>query len=127
MHALAADTQVLLGDSMGEMYMYYAASDIAFVGGSLVPLGGHNLIEACAMGKPVLTGPHTFNFSEITEQAITAHAALRATDATEVMQQAQQLMIDDSSRITMGKNAHAFFMQHQGATARTMQMLEQFL
>ena len=71
------NTQILLGDSMGEMYMYYAASDLAFVGGSLVELGGHNLIEAFAMGKAVLTGQHTFNFSEITEQAIAANCAVR--------------------------------------------------
>jgi 3-deoxy-D-manno-octulosonic-acid transferase len=121
------DIDVILGDSMGEMYMYYAAADVAFVGGSLVNLGGHNLIEACAMGKPVLTGPYTFNFSEITEQAIAADAALRAADASELMEMALKLIADDSRRKTMGSNAHAFFMQHQGATARTMQMLEQFL
>ena len=124
---IPAETQVLLGDSMGEMYMYYAAADVAFVGGSLVPLGGHNLIEACAMGKPVLTGPHTFNFFEITEQAIAAHAALRASDAQQLMTLAQQLIDDDARRSAMGNNAHAFFMQHQGATARTMQMLEQLM
>ncbi len=120
-------TQVLLGDSMGEMYMYYAAADVAFVGGSLVPLGGHNLIEACAMAKPVLTGPHTFNFSEITEQAIAAHAALRADDAKHLMRLAQDLIDNDAKRLSMGQNAHAFFLQHQGATARTVHMLEQFL
>ncbi|CAN5702331.1 lipid IV(A) 3-deoxy-D-manno-octulosonic acid transferase [soil metagenome] len=121
------NTQVLLGDSMGEMYMYYAAADLAFVGGSLVPLGGHNLIEACAMAKPVLTGPHTFNFSEITEQAIAAHAALRADDAEQLMRLAQDLIDNNTKRLGMGQNAHAFFLQHQGATARTMHMLEQFL
>ncbi|MFZ6750224.1 lipid IV(A) 3-deoxy-D-manno-octulosonic acid transferase [Undibacterium sp. Ren11W] len=125
--ALADTIDVVLGDSMGEMYMYYAAADVAFVGGSLVNLGGHNLIEACAMGKPVLTGPYTFNFSEITEQAIAAKAALRAADATELMALAQQLIADQNKRNAMGNNAHAFFLQHQGATARTMQMLEQFL
>lgn len=124
---VSADIDVILGDSMGEMYMYYAAADVAFVGGSLVNLGGHNLIEACAMAKPVLTGPYTFNFSEITEQAIAADAALRAADASELMKLALKLIADDSRRNAMGSNAHAFFMQHQGATARTMQMLEQFL
>jgi 3-deoxy-D-manno-octulosonic-acid transferase len=126
-NSVPPDTQILLGDSMGEMYMYYAASDVAFVGGSLVALGGHNLIEACAMGKPVLTGPHTFNFSEITEQAIAAQAAIRVEDAAHVMTQAQALLLDDDKRSHMGINAHAFFLQHQGATDRTMQVLEQFL
>ena len=124
---IAADTQVFLGDSMGEMYMYYAASDLAFVGGSLVPLGGHNLIEAFAMSRPVLTGPHTFNFSEITEQAIAANCAQRASDAEDVMRCAQVLLDDVSMRTQMGSQAHAFFLQHQGATARTMQAIEQFI
>jgi len=77
---LPADTEVLLGDSMGEMFTYYAACDLAFIGGSLLPLGGQNLIEACAMGKPVLIGPHTFNFEQATEQAIAHGAALRVAD-----------------------------------------------
>jgi 3-deoxy-D-manno-octulosonic-acid transferase len=121
------NTKVLLGDSMGEMYMYYAASDVAFVGGSLVPLGGHNLIEAFAMHKPVITGPHTFNFSEITEQALSAHCALRAKDAEDVLQLAQKLLDDEVTRKRMGKQAHAFFLQHQGATLRTMQSIEKFV
>ncbi|MFZ6817023.1 lipid IV(A) 3-deoxy-D-manno-octulosonic acid transferase [Undibacterium sp. Ji22W] len=124
---IPADTQVFLGDSMGEMYMYYAASDLAFVGGSLVSLGGHNLIEAFAMRRPVLTGPHTFNFSEITEQAIAAHCAQRASDAHDVMQRAQILLDDVATRNQMGAQAHAFFLQHQGATDRTMQAIAPFI
>jgi 3-deoxy-D-manno-octulosonic-acid transferase len=120
-------TQVLLGDSMGEMYMYYAACDVAFVGGSLVSLGGHNLIEAFAMGKPVLTGPHTFNFSEITDQAIAAQSALRVADAQDLMKNAQALLDDSETRIQMGENAYAFFLQHQGATDRTLQVLRQYI
>jgi 3-deoxy-D-manno-octulosonic-acid transferase len=112
---------------MGEMYMYYAASDLAFVGGSLVPLGGHNLIEAFAMSRPVLTGPHTFNFSEITEQAIDAGCAQRASDAEDVMQSAQALIDDTNKRLAMGAQAHAFFLQHQGATDRTMKAIEKFI
>jgi len=119
--------QVVLGDSMGEMYMYYAACDIAFVGGSLVPLGGHNLIEACAMGKPVLTGTHTFNFSEITEQAIASGAAFRVDGALSLFRQAHSLLADEKQCQRMGAAAYTFFLQHQGATARTMQMLEKYL
>jgi 3-deoxy-D-manno-octulosonic-acid transferase len=124
---ITSDVQILLGDSMGEMYMYYAACDIAFVGGSLVPLGGHNLIEACAMGKPVLTGKHTFNFSEITDQAIASGAAFRVDGAQSLFQQAHALLAENAKRQRMGQAAHAFFLQHQGATARTMQMLETYL
>ncbi|MFZ6771203.1 lipid IV(A) 3-deoxy-D-manno-octulosonic acid transferase [Undibacterium sp. SXout7W] len=124
---LATDVQVLLGDSMGEMYMYYAAADVAFVGGSLVPLGGHNLIEACAMGRAVLTGTHTFNFSEITDQAILAGAAQRITDADDLMQQFLMLLNDEIQRKRMGQHAYDFFLRHQGATLRTMAMLEPLL
>ena len=119
--------QVVLGDSMGEMYMYYAMSDVAFVGGSLVPLGGHNLIEACAMGKPVLTGLHTFNFSEITDQAIAAQAALRVDGARSMLREALALLDDESKRQQMGDSAYAFFLQHQGATSRTMDVLKPFI
>ncbi|WP_394777646.1 lipid IV(A) 3-deoxy-D-manno-octulosonic acid transferase, partial [Undibacterium sp.] len=111
---LPADVQVVLGDSMGEMYMYYAACELAFIGGSLVPLGGHNLIEACAMARPVLTGPHTFNFSEITEDAIAIGAAIRIGDPAALMKQAFELLADAGKRQQMGSSAHAFFMQHQG-------------
>ncbi|MFZ6758616.1 lipid IV(A) 3-deoxy-D-manno-octulosonic acid transferase [Undibacterium sp. Ji50W] len=124
---ITKDVQVLLGDSMGEMYMYYAACDIAFVGGSLVALGGHNLIEACAMGKPVLTGTHTFNFSEITDQAIACGAAFRVDGALSLFRQAHALLADQQQRQRMGEAAYAFFLQHQGATARTMHLLEPYL
>lgn len=124
---IASEVQVILGDSMGEMYMYYAACDIAFVGGSLVALGGHNLIEACAMAKPVLTGTHTFNFSEITDQAIASGAAFRVDGALSLFRQAHALLADKRQCQRMGEAAHAFFLQHQGATARTMQMLEAYL
>jgi 3-deoxy-D-manno-octulosonic-acid transferase len=66
---------VLLGDSMGEMFAYYAACDVAFVGGSLMPLGGQNLIEPAALGKPILIGQHTFNFELVTEDALAAGGA----------------------------------------------------
>ncbi len=121
------NTQILLGDSMGEMYMYYAASDLAFVGGSLVPLGGHNLIEAFAMGKAVLTGQHTFNFSEITEQAITANCAVRTQHAEDMLKQAQKLLDNPEARRVMGQTAYGFFLKHQGATQRTMQAIQGFI
>lgn len=125
--ALPGGTEVVLGDSMGEMYMYYAACDIAFIGGSLVPLGGHNLIEACAMRAPVLIGPHTFNFSEITGQAIAAGAAVHVDDGAALFARAAQLLADPAARQRMGDEAHAFFLQHQGATARTLALLKPHL
>ncbi|MES2535045.1 MAG: lipid IV(A) 3-deoxy-D-manno-octulosonic acid transferase [Pseudomonadota bacterium] len=121
---MAANTRILLGDSMGEMFAYYAACDIAFIGGSLLPLGGQNLIEACALGKPVLIGPHTFNFSDVSEDAIAAGAALRVEDAAVMLEQAGRLLRNKDEREVMGVNASAFARQHRGATLRTMAMLQ---
>ncbi len=117
------DVRVVLGDSMGEMFAYYAACDVAFVGGSLLPLGGHNLIEASAVGKPVLIGPHTFNFSDAAENAIAAGGAQRVADAGDMWQHAMRLLDDAAARKQMGENARYFAQQHGGATARTMNLL----
>ena len=124
---LAADIQVLLGDSMGDMFAYYAAADVAFVGGSLLPFGGQNLIEACAVGTPVLIGPHTFNFSTVTQQAIDAGAALRIDDAAALLASTKALLADAAVVRAMAGAARGFALQHRGATARTMQMLEPLL
>ncbi len=121
------EVQVMLGDSMGEMFAYYAACDVAFIGGSLLPLGGQNLIEACALGKPVLIGPHTHNFLAISADAVTAGAAIRVADASVMLQQAQRLLHADVERIVMGAKAKAFAEQHRGATARTMALLRTLL
>jgi 3-deoxy-D-manno-octulosonic-acid transferase len=121
---LDATVRVVLGDSMGEMYAYYAACDLAYIGGSLLPLGGQNLIEACAVGKPALLGPHTFNFSVVSDEAIAAGAALRVNDAKEMLRAAERLLHDDQARGLMGKKASAFAQQHRGATARTVTLLK---
>jgi 3-deoxy-D-manno-octulosonic-acid transferase len=76
-------TQVWLGDSMGEMAAYYALADLALIGGTLLPFGGQNLIEAAACGCPVLLGPHSFNFAEASEDAIACGAARRVPDAAD--------------------------------------------
>ncbi|MDO9419367.1 MAG: lipid IV(A) 3-deoxy-D-manno-octulosonic acid transferase [Herminiimonas sp.] len=120
---ISPDVRVFLGDSMGEMFAYYAACDVAFVGGSLLPLGGHNLIEASAMGKPVLIGPHTFNFADAAENAIAAGGAQRVTDASDMWQHAIRLLDDVAARTTMGEAGQKFAQQHGGATARTMALL----
>lgn len=121
---IGPEVRVLLGDSMGEMFAYYAACDVAFIGGSLLPLGGQNLIEACALGKPVLIGPHTHNFLAISEDAVNAGAAIRIPDAATMLQQAVRLLHSDVERIVMGAKAKAFAEQHRGATARTMALLD---
>ncbi|MDF3838071.1 lipid IV(A) 3-deoxy-D-manno-octulosonic acid transferase [Cupriavidus basilensis] len=118
---------VLLGDSMGEMALYFAASDLAFIGGSLLPLGGQNLIEACAAGTPVLIGPHTFNFAQATEDAIAAGACQRVTDADALMRAAAAVLGDAPGLAAMRGHARAFAVLHRGATARTMAALARVL
>ena len=124
---VAPATQVLLGDSMGEMFAYYAACDCAFVGGSLLPLGGQNLIEPAALGKPVLIGPHTFNFALVTEQAIAAGGAALVPDAGALMAQASSLLQDRLRLAAMGEKALAFAAQHRGATPRTVAAIRPLL
>ncbi len=114
-----AGAAVVLGDSMGEMAGYYGACDVAFVGGSLVPLGGQNLIEALAMGTPVLVGPHTFNFADAAQKAVEAGAAIRVPDADAMLSEASALVSDAARRRGMGTKAAAFLAAHRGATERT--------
>jgi 3-deoxy-D-manno-octulosonic-acid transferase len=108
---------------MGEMAAYYALSDVAIIGGSLLPFGGQNLIEACAAGVPVIVGPHTFNFAEAAEQAIDADAAIRVPDASRAVGQALAIVLDPERRQSMSDHAVAFAERHRGATERTLQAL----
>ena len=124
---ISPSTQVLLGDAMGEMFAYYAACDCAFVGGSLLPLGGQNLIEPAALGKPVLIGQHTFNFALVTEQAIAAGGAALVLDADALMAQAASLLQDPARLADMGARALAFAAQHRGATPRTIAAIKPLL
>lgn len=117
---LNSQTRVLLGDTMGELFAYYAACDVAFVGGSLMPLGGQNLIEAASAGRPVLVGPHTFNFEEATRLAIEAGAALRVDDAAQLMGAALTLLNDEPARARMGEAGLAFAARHRGAAMRVV-------
>ena len=118
------DTQVVLGDSMGELFAYYVSADVAFVGGSLLPLGGQNLIEACAVGTPVLVGPHTFNFQDATAQALAAGAARLVHDADDLMETASLLLASADDRRRMSDAGRQFAQAHRGATARVMALVE---
>lgn len=119
-----AAAQMVLGDSMGELYGYYAACDIAFVGGSLLPLGGQNLLEACAAGKPVLVGPHMFNFEEATRLAVQAGAALQVGDDEELGHAVARLLDHPELRKRMGEAGIALMRQHQGAAHRIVALLQ---
>lgn len=121
---LPQDVSVLLGDSMGEMGAYYAAADLAFIGGSLLPLGGQNLIEACAVGVPVLIGPHVFNFTQATADATAAGAALQVQDPADLARALRELFNDRPRRVAMGAAAAAFASRHRGATARTVDVIQ---
>ncbi|WP_233862523.1 lipid IV(A) 3-deoxy-D-manno-octulosonic acid transferase [Paraburkholderia adhaesiva] len=125
--ALPQDVNVLLGDSMGEMGAYYAAADLAFIGGSLLPLGGQNLIEACAVGVPVLIGPHVFNFTQATADAVAAGAALQVPDPAGLATSLRELFNDKPRRVAMGAAAAAFAARHRGATERTVDVLTTLL
>lgn len=124
---LPPNVTVLLGDSMGELGAYYAASDVAFIGGSLLPLGGQNLIEACAVGVPVLIGPHVFNFAQATRDAVAAGAAVQVSDPADLARVLGELFADKSRRVAMGAAASAFAARHRGATARTVDVLTALL
>ncbi|MCB5185903.1 lipid IV(A) 3-deoxy-D-manno-octulosonic acid transferase [Methylobacillus gramineus] len=116
--ALPESVNVVLGDSMGEMFAYYAACDVALIGGSLQPLGGQNLIEASAMSKPVLIGPHTFNFEAATELAIAAKAAWRVMDVVDLARALTRLYGDPELRQSMSWKALEFSTSAGGATQR---------
>jgi 3-deoxy-D-manno-octulosonic-acid transferase len=112
---------------MGEMCAYYAAADVAFIGGSLLPLGGQNLIEACAVGVPVVIGPHTFNFTQASADAIAAGAALRVQDPATLAHAVRTVLTDRARCVTMGAAGAAFAARHRGATRRTIDALEALL
>ena len=96
-----AGISIVLGDTMGEMLAYYAAADVAFIGGSLLPLGGQNLIEPLAVGTPVLIGPSTFNFAEAARDALARGAARQGADADAIVVEAAALLRDPEMRARM--------------------------
>lgn len=116
--------QCFVADSMGELLAFYAAADVAFVGGSLVPVGGHNLLEPAALARPVIVGPQTFNFAEVTEDLIAAGAAMRIADAEELGPAVVRLLSRDVERRSMGEAARAVMERERGAVARTMAIVE---
>ena len=123
--ALQAD--VWLGDSLGEMALYYALSDAALLGGSFEALGGHNLIEAAAGGCPVVMGLHTFNFAEAADNALAAGAALRVVDMAAGVRAAAQLVSAAGAQASMSQAAAAFSGSHQGAAERYAHALAPYL
>ncbi|MEQ6290011.1 lipid IV(A) 3-deoxy-D-manno-octulosonic acid transferase [Vogesella sp. GCM10023246] len=125
--AVAASTQVWLGDSMGELFAYYAAADVAFIGGSLLDFGSQNLIEPASVGLPVLIGRSTFNFAEAAALALAAGAARQVSDADQLVAAALTLLQDAAARQPMRQAGLAFTAQHRGASQRMLQLIKQQL
>jgi len=116
--------QVLLGDSMGEMLMYYAASDVAFVGGSWAPIGGHNILEPAALGLPVCFGPQMHNFLAARELLLEQHAAFEARDEAFLAGQLLALLRDPPRRAAMGAAGQAAVAANRGALQRILERIE---
>ncbi|MBV6415608.1 MAG: 3-deoxy-D-manno-octulosonic acid transferase [Steroidobacteraceae bacterium] len=117
------DTGVYLGDTLGELVLLYASGDVAFVGGSLVPVGGHNLLEPAALGLPILTGPYTFNAEDIARLLVTEGAAQVVHTAEELGQRAAQLLGDAAGRTRIGAIGLAAVEANRGALTRLLELL----
>jgi len=124
---IAPDTEVVLGDSMGEMFAYYAACDLTFIGGSLLPYGGQNLIEACAVGKPVFIGPHTYNFAQASQLAVECGAAVRIQNSADLAQDLQNLLANPVHLKIIGQAGLHFVRTHRGATVQALQHINYFI
>jgi len=112
---------------MGQLMPFFAASDLAFVGGSLVPIGGHNVLEPAALSVPVLVGPRTFNFEEITRSLIEEGGAERVADAERLGPSVLQLLLDAAKRARMGQAAQRVFERERGAVQRVMRLIDTLL
>jgi 3-deoxy-D-manno-octulosonic-acid transferase len=125
--AVPSNTQVFLVDTLGELPPFYAAGDVAFVGGTLVPIGGHNLLEPAALSLPILAGPHNFNSADIAKMLV-EHGAVRiAQDAPTLAALVGDLLSDPTARASMGASGRKAVDDNRGAVARLMQFLEPLL
>jgi 3-deoxy-D-manno-octulosonic-acid transferase len=115
---------VLLVDTMGELQVLYAAADVAFVGGSLVPIGGHNLLEPAALGLPVLTGPYQFNNKEIAGLLLNRGAALQAANAQELAGLLQRLLDNPAERHRIGSIGRGIVESNRGSVSRLLDLIE---
>ena len=122
--ACSAGTQVFLGDTMGELLLFYATSDIAFVGGSLVPIGGHNMLEPAMLGLPVITGPHVFNAQDIADLFLENDAAILVNDANELAEKLHHLFANTVARKAIGARGEALLEANRGALRRLLNLLE---
>jgi len=123
----STSTQVVIGDTMGELMLLYGIADLAFVGGSLVERGGHNPLEPAAHAIPVLMGPHTFNFKDICARLDEANGLITVTDESSLVTAVASLLNDEDYRNYYGHHAVEVLYQNQGALQRLLQLLEPYL
>ncbi|MFL6654024.1 MAG: lipid IV(A) 3-deoxy-D-manno-octulosonic acid transferase [Sulfurifustis sp.] len=122
-----AKVDVLIGDTMGELPLFYGAADVAFVGGSLVPTGGHNLLEAAAVGTPVVYGPHMFNFAEIARAARERSAGVQIKNASQLAPALADFLGNANRRFEAGEAGKRLIAENRGAVAQTMRLIESLL
>lgn len=122
-----ADVEILVGDTMGELQLFYAAADVAFIGGSLVPTGGHNLLEASAVGKPVVFGPHMFNFQEISHMALERGAGAQIQSPEQLAPAVSDFLGNANRRDDAGEAGRKMVEENRGALAANMRVIEQLL
>jgi 3-deoxy-D-manno-octulosonic-acid transferase len=120
---LSSDIEVLVVDTMGELPMFIAAGDVTFMGGSLVPVGGHNLLEAAALGQPVVFGPHMFNFAEISEMFLQQGAGVQVFGIDELAEVCERLLLDGVIRDQYGTQGEKLVQQNRGALEQVMEFI----
>jgi 3-deoxy-D-manno-octulosonic-acid transferase len=120
---IGTGTDILLGDTMGELLLFYAAADVAFIGGSLRPLGGQNLLESLAVGTPVVFGPHMFNFSDISSMALERGAARQAHDAGSLAAIVGDWLENPSARREAGEKGRKMVVENRGALDKTLALV----
>ena len=121
------DTEVYLGDTMGEVPMFYAAANVAFVGGSLVPIGGHNLLEPAALGRPIVTGPHLFHTQDIAEKFEKLGASIAVNNAGQLGAAVADLFADEAMARDIGNRGWEIVQQNRGALDRLLKLLQPLL
>ena len=120
---VAPNVDIYIGDTMGELQLFYAAADVVYVGGSLVPTGGHNILEASAVGAPVIFGPHMFNFVDISQLTIERRAGIQVSNVAELESAVEKYFADAELRFSTGENGKKLVEENRGALEKTAAML----
>ena len=124
---LTPDIDVLVGDTMGELQKLYVASDVAVIGGSLVPVGGHNLLEACAVGVPVIFGPHMFHLNEVSDMVIERKAGCQVDDTRALVEAVATYLKNPLCRKEAGEEARRLVTENSGSLGRTLDLIDSTL